>query len=65
MSEQHKGPIACRDPQCQGGCGLRSILQYGEGALNQQVPTDEEAEEFAREHHLSIERVVNANRGGE
>jgi hypothetical protein len=62
MAEK-RGPIACRDGGCSGGCGLRSIHYYGEGAESKLIPSDEEVREFARKHHLNIDRAVAANRG--
>ena len=58
-----KGPIACRNENCGGECGLKSIYSYGDDAVHDSIPSDEEAREFARAKNLDVEHAVTANRG--
>ena len=56
------GPVACRNIECQGRCGLQSVFAY-ENAIHLRAPNDTSATAFAKRFGLDVETVVRCNSG--
>jgi len=63
MSGDAYGPVACRSLNCDGQCGLRSILDYGEEAKHLPAPPLITAIDFAQKHGLDSFVVSMCNEG--